>query len=1023
MATISLPGQLARTRRFTLGVPGQFTVTADGATVLFLRSRAGDDPVSCLWTLDLDTGAQRLLADPAELPGASAPAASGGQRGRPRTEPPEPGAGIVAYATDQAGRLAAFTLAGELWTVEVAGGQPRPLPAEGPVADPRPDPAGRRIGYVCGGALRVIEADGTGDTAIAVPDGPDVTFGIAEHTGTASLGGRRGYWWAPDGARLLIARVDSAAVGRWHAADAAEPGRPPRAVRYAAAGTANAEVTLWIAELDGSRTQARWDRVAFEYLPGAGWDAHGPYAVVQSRDQRTVRFLGIGPAGGETSVLSEQRDECWVQLVPGLPARSGSALIGHADVQGTRHLTVAGVTVTPPGLQLRAVLGVHDDEVLFTASREPAETHLWSYRAGAGLRRLSAEPGVHSGVGHGGTLVHIAGCGDQPGGRVTVLRAGKPAVPVASLAERPVLDVHATRLVLGPRELRAVLFLPSWHRPGRGPLPVLADPYGGASMQRVTAERDWRSLVSQWLAEQGFAVLVADGRGTPGRGPDWERAVHGDLFGPVLDDQVSAVQEAARLYPELDLGRVGIRGWSFGGSLAALAVLRRPDVFHAAVAGAGVTDQLLYNAFWRDRFLGHPGEFPDRYEACSLLLAAPKLTRPLLLVHGLADDNVYPANTLRLSSALLAAGCPHEVLLLPGVGRQPLGAAVTENLLWHQVQFLQRHLGVDRRRGRPDAVASWLIGVRLRGAALADADRDPRRRCRLQPPEHVQQLPGGQRHAARGGRARSDVQEDSAAQAGDAGGVVRDHRRIVVGGLIVHRLGIDPRGSPARGLLVHPLVVPGAGRIIVPDVVAVGVPPPERHARIRQHAEEEAEAISPRRRAAVTLALAARRGDAVVADPGGPRAEHADPLVTGPAVSAESRVRAGVGGGGDRDQLPGAPGYRRRNWQRGGSPGRLDGRGPGRLGRPEPGHGRQHGQRESRKPAHRTTSSLHGIHRAVTGPAAEGGWPLAVARVVPAPGRGYPGSGAIRPGPGSPRAPGRPAAPRSARSPPGRSRS
>jgi dipeptidyl-peptidase-4 len=301
------------------------------------------------------------------------------------------------------------------------------------------------------------------------------------------------------------------------------------------------------------------------------------------------------------------------------------------------------------------VLEVTGEDVLFTASEDPTEITLWRYQAG----RLRAETG-----GHG----------------------------IASLVERPVLDVHPERLVLGPRQLRGLLFLPSWHRPGSGQLPILVDPYGGASRQRVTAELDWRSLVSQWFAEQGFAVLVADGSGTPGRGPDWEREIHGDLFGPVLEDQVTALREAARLHPELDLGRVGIRGWSFGGSLAALAVLRRPDVFHVAVAGAGVTDQRLYNAHVRERFLGHPDEFPERYEACSLVRAAPQLTRPLLLMHGLADTNVHPANTLRLSSALLAAGRPHEVLLLPGVGHQAIGAPGTENLLWHQVRFLQQHL-------------------------------------------------------------------------------------------------------------------------------------------------------------------------------------------------------------------------------------------------------------------------------------------------------------------------------------------
>jgi dipeptidyl-peptidase 4 len=247
-------------------------------------------------------------------------------------------------------------------------------------------------------------------------------------------------------------------------------------------------------------------------------------------------------------------------------------------------------------------------------------------------------------------------------------------------------------LVLGPRKLPAFLYFPSWHRPGAGKLPVLADPYGGASRQRVTAGFDWRSVVAQWFAEQGFAVLVADGRGTPGRGPGWEHEVHGDMFGPVLEDQVTAVREAGRLHADLDLSRVGIRGWSFAGALAALAVLRRPDVFHAAVAGAGVMDARLHNTHWRERFLGHPDEFPERYDACSPVRYAAELTRPLLLIHGLLDDNVPAANTLRLSQALLAAGRPHETLLLPGAGHPDMGPGVPAGLLLHQADFLRRHL-------------------------------------------------------------------------------------------------------------------------------------------------------------------------------------------------------------------------------------------------------------------------------------------------------------------------------------------
>jgi dipeptidyl-peptidase-4 len=243
---------------------------------------------------------------------------------------------------------------------------------------------------------------------------------------------------------------------------------------------------------------------------------------------------------------------------------------------------------------------------------------------------------------------------------------------------------------LSPAKLRAALLLPSWYE--AGPLPVLLDPYGGPHHRQVLAARD-RFLVSQWFADQGFAVLVTDGRGTPGRGPAWERAVWRDLAGPVLDDQVEALAAVAADHPQLDLQRVAIRGWSFGGYLAALAVLRRPDVFHAAVAGAPVTDWRLYDTHYTERYLGHPAADPDAYRRSSLLADAAKLERPLLLIHGLADDNVVAAHTLRLSSLLLAAGRPHSVLPLSGVTHLAAQEAVAESLLHLQLAFLRDALG------------------------------------------------------------------------------------------------------------------------------------------------------------------------------------------------------------------------------------------------------------------------------------------------------------------------------------------
>src|SRR5699024_892465 len=187
--------------------------------------------------------------------------------------------------------------------------------------------------------------------------------------------------------------------------------------------------------------------------------------------------------------------------------------------------------------------------------------------------------------------------------------------------------------------------------PGSVRLPVLMDPYGGPHAQRVLASGRM-FYEPQWLADQGFCVVVADGRGTPARGHAWERAVRDDLAGVTLQDQVDALAAVAQAYPgDVDTTRVGISGWSYGGYLAALAVLRRPDVFHAAVAGAPVTDWRLYDTFYTERYLGHPQAQPATYDANSLtpLASSDAPTRPLLIIHGMVDDNVVVAHSLRLS--------------------------------------------------------------------------------------------------------------------------------------------------------------------------------------------------------------------------------------------------------------------------------------------------------------------------------------------------------------------------------------
>jgi len=296
---------------------------------------------------------------------------------------------------------------------------------------------------------------------------------------------------------------------------------------------------------------------------------------------------------------------------------------------------------------------------------------------------------VHSAVVGGDTVVL----------RRVTLQHHEPEVRVvggpqlASDAAVPLVTPDVTIHHVGERRLATALLLPHDVR-GSDRLPVLLDPYGGPHAQRVL-QAQGAYLTSQWFADQGFAVVVIDGRGTPGRGAEWERAIHGDLAGPVLEDQVDGLLALAAEDPRLDLTRVAIRGWSFGGYLAALAVLRRPDVFHAAIAGAPVTDWRLYDTFYTERYLGDPQSDAARYEASSLLPDAPKLERPLLLLHGLADDNVVSAHTLQLSEALLAAGRPHQVLPLTGVTHMANQEEVAENLLLLQLQFLRDALALD----------------------------------------------------------------------------------------------------------------------------------------------------------------------------------------------------------------------------------------------------------------------------------------------------------------------------------------
>ena len=502
-----------------------------------------------------------------------------------------------------------------------------------------------------------------------------------------------------------------------------------------------------------------WDREAYEYVAAVSWRrGHDPLVLVQNRRQTRDQVLEVavaadGAALGATRVLEEHANEQWIDLVHGTPAYTpdGRLVCPLNDMAtDTNRLTVDGRPFTPAGWNVRTVLAVTDEDVLAVVQRAP-EIATEVPRAWAGSGAASDAESLFGGhdarsfdvvsMGYDGSVAPIT---TEPGqwtasrgargmvvsgrdmrsararmrhivtrravGGVTdaVIAANTSdaanttditAADITSTAAEPGFTPNVTFTRLGEHRLYTAIIAPSPSSPyaHADKLPVLMKPYGGPGFQQVVASQSfyWEG---QWWADQGFLVVTADGRGTTGRGPAWDRAIFENMKGVTLADQIEAInalpEAVSRLnadgrrpgVPAPDLDKVCMIGWSYGGFLSALAVLDAPNVFKAACAGAPPTDWTLYDTHYTERYLGLD---PDVYYRNGIVQDAPKLERPLMLIHGFADDNVTIAHSLRLSQALMAAGRPHTFLSLTGITHMTNDETVAENLLTLQRDFLR----------------------------------------------------------------------------------------------------------------------------------------------------------------------------------------------------------------------------------------------------------------------------------------------------------------------------------------------
>ena len=661
-------------------------MSPNGSRVIFIRSHSGSDAVNTLWSLDTATGIEHELLDPRTLDTDLSELTAAELRQRERAR--EGASGITSYACNRDITSAVTVLGGSVVLIDLLSGDATMPSIETGVFDVRLSPDGSTISYLRGTSLCIASLTGD-ERVIASESNNAVSWGNAEFIAAEEMGRFRGYWWSPDSQSIAACRVDVSAINVWHIADPAHPELPATEHRYPAAGTPNASVSLHIISVATATATPVELSGNWEYLNSVSWNSAGLIAQTQTRDQKQIDIHSIDSATGEATIVFTDTDGAWVELVPGVPAlQHDGTLVTCADRDSARRLLVNGVAVTPTTMQVRSVVSTANS-IVFIANdiSTPWATDAWAFSKSE-LQQITHSNGTVSITGSLSCYVSRISTLDTERAKFTV-HTPTATHNIASLAETSLVQPNVRIMSVGPRGIPVAILLP---RDGLSTkLPVLFDPYGGPHAQRVVASRAAYNS-SQWFADQGFVVVIVDNTGTPGKGSAWERGVMNDLAQPVLDDQVEILRDLNDLEPRADTSRVGIRGWSFGGYLAALAVLRRGDLFHAGVAGAPVTDWRLYDTHYTERYLGNPSIDASAYEATSLFNDAEHLRQPLLLIHGLADDNVVAAHTLQLSSELLAAGKPHEVLPLSGVTHMTPQEVVAENLLLHQLEFLQRHL-------------------------------------------------------------------------------------------------------------------------------------------------------------------------------------------------------------------------------------------------------------------------------------------------------------------------------------------
>ena len=691
--------------------PRALQLSPDGRLATMLRNRADDRDRYDLWAVDTTTGEARMLVDSARVgTGAQISEEEMMRRERARLSGVR---GIVNYAWAPDGQSILVPLDGDLYIAGLDGNVRRLTNTPATELDAQISQTGRYLSFVRDQNLYVVET-ATGTERRLTNDGAGtVSWGSAEFVAQEEMKRRTGHWWSPGDRYLAVARVDEARVHTVTRTAIGTDGTRVYTQRYPAAGTPNALVELYVMAADGSgRVKVDLGPDSDIYLARVNWTADGSALLVQreSRDQKRLDMLRVDPATGQSTVLFTETSRTWLNLNDNLrPLHDGSLLWTSERTGHSRIYRFSGggwTQLTSGDWEVRSIAGVDQTRglVYFVGNRDtPLEQHLYVIglnRPGTPRRLTEAGWWNSASMDDRGTraLVTRSNPGqpsqvylaDTEGQRLSWIEENRlaGAHPYAPFVAAHILPTFGTiRAADGTRLYYRMLSPP--REPGRR-YPVFINVYGGPGTGRQ-ATRSWVNPLHEYLAQHGWIVFSLDNRGSPDRGSAFENAIYRAMGTVEVQDQLAGVAWL-RGQTYVDGGRIAVNGWSYGGYMTLRLLEAAPGTFRAGVAGAPVTRWELYDTHYTERYLGNPATDPAPYQAADAAPHSGSIADRLLLLHGMADDNVVFENSTVLMGALQARSFPFEMMVYPGATHGVSGEA-RQLHLWRTIEaFLNRNV-------------------------------------------------------------------------------------------------------------------------------------------------------------------------------------------------------------------------------------------------------------------------------------------------------------------------------------------